>query len=115
MLLGWVLGFLGSGQDRIFGSSSREGHTLRTVRLNVKFSVRSAPPAVATHIGAAGRNLELLLETSKAGQEKLFLLFFLTRATNYTRHLFFCPQIVLNKHQVGLGIIIFFFLQKHSS
>lgn len=51
----------------------------------------------------------------KAEQEKLFLLFFLTRATNYTRHLFVCPQMVLNKHQVGLVINFFFFLQKHSS
>lgn len=51
----------------------------------------------------------------KAEQEKLFLLFFLTRAPNYTRHLFVCPQMVLNKHQVGLVINFFFFLQKHSS
>lgn len=58
---GGVLPHLEWKQDKIFSSSIREGHTLRAVSLNVKFSVRSARPAVATHTRAAGRNPELLL------------------------------------------------------
>lgn len=128
LLLGWC--FLGVlphpewKQDRIFSSSIREGRMLilrklRTVSLKVKFSVQSTSHAVAAHIRAVGHNLELLLKLSESGlraeQQKRFLSY-----TFHKLHLsfIFCPQIVLNKHEVGLVIIIFFFYivyQKHSS
>lgn len=78
-----------AGQDLQFFNPG--GHTLRTVSLNVKFSVRSAPPAVATHIRAAGRNLELLLELSESGTRKAF-----SRFLSYACHKLHSPFIFLS-------------------